>query len=88
MIETSNEEDLPSDMVFKDMYYNPISKTKTFQNSKLDLNVWKYLFEYLEHHGRQADNNNDENILKNAIRKLLVQLDSSRTNQTNRILSK
>lgn len=88
MIETSNEEDLPSDMVFKDMYYNPILKTKTFQNSNLDLNVWEYLKKYLEHHAGQATNNNDENILKNAIRKLLALLVSSRTNQTNRILSK
>lgn len=88
MLATSNEKDLPSDMFMKDMYYNPILKTKTFQNSNPDLKAWTFLRSYLIHHGQQATNNNDENIFKSALKQLLERLASSRTNQTNRILSK
>ena len=79
----SNEKDLPSDMVLKDMYYSPILKTKTFQNSNPDLKAWTFLRGYLIHHGQQAIRSDDASIFDRAIRQLKERSESFKRSRFN-----
>lgn len=81
--ERSSEETLPSDMDLKDMYYNPILKTKTFQNSIPDLKAWTFLRSYLIHRGQQAISQNDVSIFDRGLRQLKERSESFKRSRFN-----